>query len=130
MLTVQPKAFAHQRHIALLRVALKVCSYVHADGGIGVLEIRHTHAGNDAIAQRHIGALGVGSGGFLSRGFPGGLGSLLHRGRVVRRDGLLLHDGGILRRQGIGLLCKGRHSQQHQRSGAAQPCGKTGMVHG
>ena len=30
---------------------------VYADGGFGVLEIRQTHAGNDAVAQRHIGCL-------------------------------------------------------------------------
>ena len=119
VLTVQPKAFAHQRNIALLRVALKVCGYVHADGGIGVLEIRQTYAGNDAVTQRHIGALGVGGGGFRVRG-----------GLVGLLSGLHLRGGGRLRRQGIGLLCKGRHSQQHQRSGAAQPCGKTGMIHG
>ena len=117
MLAVQPKAFAHQRNIALLRVALEVWGRVYADGGFGVLEIRQTHAGNDAVAQRHIGALRIGSGGFRVRG--GCLGGLLLRG-----------GGGLLRRQGVWLLGKGRHSQQHQRSGAAQPCGKTGMFHG
>ena len=136
MLTVQPKAFAHQRNIALLRVTLKVCGCVYADGGIGVLEIRQTYAGNDAVPQRHIGALWVGGsgfpgglGGFLSGGFSvrGGLGGLLSGGFL---SGLHLRGGGSLRRQGIGLLCKGGHSQQHQRSGAAQPCGKTGMIHG
>ena len=112
MLPVQPQPLAHLRHIALGGVALKVCGHVHTDGGFGVLEIRQTNAGNDAVAQCHIGALGVGGG--LS-GFPGGL---------------LLHGGGsLLRRQSIGLLCKGGYSQQHQRGGAAQPCGKTGMVH-
>ena len=123
MLTVQPKAFAHQRNIALLRVALKVWGRVYADGGFGVLEIRQTHAGNDAVAQRHIGALRIGGRGFRSGDFRSRLGGFL--------GGLLLRGGGgLFRRQGVGLLGKGRHSQQHQRSGAAQPCGKTGMVHG
>ena len=122
MLAVQPKAFAHQRNIALLRVALKVWGRVYADGGFGVLEIRQTHAGNDAVAQRHIGALRIGGRGFLSGGF---------RVRGSFFCGLLLRGGGgLFRRQGVGLLGKGRHSQQHQRSGAAQPCGKTGMFHG
>ena len=129
VLTVQPKAFAHQRNIALLRVALEVWGRVYADGGFGVLEIRQTHAGNDAVAQRHIGALRIGG-----RGFRSGLGSFLSGGFRVRGSclgGLLLRGGGgLFRRQGVGLLGKGRHSQQHQRSGAAQPCGKTGMFHG
>ena len=132
VLAVQPKAFAHQRNIALLRVALEVWGRVYADGGFGVLEIRQTHAGNDAVAQRHIGALGIG--GLPGRGFLSGLSGLLGGGFRVRGSffcGLHLRGGGgLLRRQGVGLLGKGRHSQQHQRSGAAQPCGKTGMVHG
>ena len=127
VLAVQPKALAHQRNIALLRVALEVWGRVYADGGFGVLEIRQTHAGNDAVAQRHIGALRVSGRGFC---VWGGLGSLRCRGRNIRRGGLHLRGGGILRRQGIGLLGEGGHSQQHQRSGAAQPCGKTGMFHG
>ena len=95
VLAVQPKAFAHQRNIALLRVALKVWGRVYADGGFGVLEIRQTYAGNDAVAQRHIGALRVGGRGFR---VWGGLGSLRCRGRNIRRGGLHLRGGGILRR--------------------------------
>ena len=128
VLAVQPKALAHQRNIALLRVALEVWGRVYADGGFGVLEIRQTHAGNDAVAQRHIGALRIGGRGVRSGG------SFLSGGFRVRGScpgGLLLRgEGGLLRRQGVGLLGKGRHSQQYQRSGAAQPCGKTGMIHG
>ena len=129
VLTVQPKAFAHQRNITLLRVALEVWGRVYTDGGCSVLEIRQTHAGNDAVAQRHIGALRIGG-----RGFRSGLGSFLSGGFRVRGSCLgrllLRGGGGLFRRQGVWLLGKGGHSQQHQRSGAAQPCGKTRMFHG